>query len=109
MEANLQDRHGVVFEIIYLPLPRGGGERRRGTPGVVVESKEVSSLIISTAVHVVGGFETVVINICGGVSNWDGAVTTSTNILLHVTRYSLDIRSSCASIDAVDDLVSREE
>ncbi len=107
--ANLQNWYRVVLEVRYLPFPCGGGKSRRVTPRVIVESKEVSSFISSAAVHVVGSFETVIVDVCSGISNRDGPVTTSTNVLLHVTRYSLDIRSTRTSVDAVDILVSRKE
>ena len=108
-QPNLQDWHGVVLEVVDFLSPCGGLESRRVTPGVVVEGKEVSTLIVSAAVHVVGSLKTVRVNIGSRVSNRNFAVTTSSNVLLHVTRYGLDPWSSGTSVDAVDVLVSREE
>ena len=106
---DLQDRHRVILEVGDLLGPGGGGKGRWITPGVIVESEEVSSLVVSAAIHVVSSFETVVINVCGRVSNRNRAVTTTANVLLHITRYSLDPWGSCTSVDVVDDFVSGEE
>ena len=53
--------------------------------------------------------KTVVINIGGRVSNRDRAVSTGTDVLLHIARYGLDPWSSHAGLDVVNIFISREE
>jgi hypothetical protein len=90
-------------------VPAGGGEGRRITPGVVVESEEVGPLVIGSAVHVFCHLETVGVNISGGVTYGDLTVSTASNVLFHVTSDSLYVRCGSSGGVIVDNLVTREE
>ena len=79
------------------------------TPGVVVEPKEVSSLIVGATIHVVRKLEAIVIDISTGISNRDFTIIAGSNVLLHITGNSLDIRGTRAGVDTVDVFVSGEE
>ncbi len=90
-------------------MPSGGREGGGIAPGVVVESEKVASLVISAAVHVVGGLDTVFIDIGCGVANRYLAVFAIANVLLHITSDGLNVRSGLCCWDAVDDLIAGEE
>lgn len=84
---------------------KGGGI----APAVVVEGEEVTAFIVGTAVHVLGGFDTVVIDVCGGVTDRDTAIASVADILLHVSCNSLDVGSGVGGWDVVDEFVAGEE
>jgi len=104
-----EERNAVVAVELNLGGPSGSLECVWVTPGVVVESEKVGTLVISTAVHVRGHFISVFRNVGSGVANWNGTHTTAGTVLLHVTSDSLDVWSAVGSGVIVDDLVSREE
>ena len=106
---NSQNWFGEVLEIVDFLGPCGGLESRRVTPRVIIEGKEISTLVVSAAIHIVCSLKTVCVDIGGGVANRNLAVTTSSNVLLHVACHSLDPGGSHTSVDAVDVFVSREE
>ena len=108
-EFGKEDGDGVVAERLDLLLISGGLVVGRITPRVVIEGKEVGSLIVGSAVEIVGGFDTVVVNVGSGVPDRDGAVSTVANVLFHVTGDSLDVGSGRGRLDVVDDFVTREE
>lgn len=85
------------------------GERGRVTPRVVVESEEITALIIGTAVHVLGHFVSVAVHVGSRVTNWDGAVASAVTVLLEIASHSLDIRGTVGGVVIVDDLVTTEE
>lgn len=105
----LQERNRVVAPSLDLLLPSGGHKVGWITPTVVVESEEVDSLIVCTAIHILGSLQTVVVDVGGGVADRDGTVLPVANVLLHVTGDSFDPWSRDTGWDIVDDLVSREE
>jgi hypothetical protein len=57
---DLQKGNGISGELLDLLIPARLLERRRITPGIVVESEEVASDIIGTTVHVLSHLESVV-------------------------------------------------
>lgn len=107
--CSLQERDAVIGVLLHLLIPARCGEGRWVTPRVVVESKEITALIIGTAVHVGGHLVAIGINISSRVTDRDRSVALASNILLHVTSDSLDIRSSIGSVIRVDHFVTREE
>lgn len=94
---------------MHLLRPGGGLEGGVIAPGVVIESEEVTSLVVSTAVHVVGGLDTIVINISSRIADRDLAVFAVANVLLHVASDSFDVWRRSGSWNAVDIFVPREE
>ena len=107
--VNLQERNAVVAVLLDLLVPAGLGEGRRVTPRVVVESVEVTALVVGTAVHVLGHLEAVALDIGGGVTNGDLAVATAANVLPQVTGDGLDVGCAVAGLVIVNDLVTGEE
>lgn len=105
----LQDRKTVASEVLDLLIPAGGGERRWVTPRVVVESEEVTALICGSAVHVLGHFLAVGVDISSRVSDGDLTVTLALDVRSHVAGNSLDIWCSWSCRIVIDDLVSGEE
>ena len=95
--------------MLDLLVPTRGSERGWVAPRVVVESVEVTSLIVGTAVHVLCHVITVALDISGGVANRDGTVASAANVLLHVTSDSLDVGSTIGVVVGIDDFISREE
>jgi len=98
-----------MAEILDLLLPGGGLVRGGIAPRVVVKSEKIAALVIGTAIHVMCGFNTIVINIGSGVTDWDWAVLAVAKVLLHITGNSLDVWCGDGCGDAIDILVSREE
>jgi hypothetical protein len=84
-------------------------ERRRITPRVVVESKEIATLISGSTVHVFSHLEAVGVDIGSGVSNRDLTVSPASNVLSHITSNGLDVWCTISGSVIVDNLVSREE
>ena len=66
-------------------------------------------LFRSAAREVDGLLVNVLLDVCGGVSNRDGAVSLSTNVAFHVASDGLDVGGSVGVVSGVDDLVTREE
>ena len=99
----------VVAERLHLLRPGGGLVGGVIAPGVVIESEEVTSLVISTAVHIVGGLNTVVINVSSRIADRDRAVFAVANVRLHVTSDSFNVWCCGGSCNAVDIFVTREE
>lgn len=58
-----EDGDAIVFEFLDFLVPAGSLERGWRAPGVVVEGKEVRTLIVRTAVHVVGSLLAVGVDI----------------------------------------------
>ena len=58
-----EERQTVVLEHVDLLVPARLGEGRGVTPGVVVESEEVATLVVGTAVHVLSHLQTVAVDI----------------------------------------------
>lgn len=58
-----EERQTVVLEHVDLVVPARLGEGRGVTPGVVVESEEVATLVVGTAVHVLSHLQTVAVDI----------------------------------------------
>lgn len=106
---NLQDRDAVVLELLHLLVPAGLLEGRRVAPRVVVESEEVATNGIISAVHVRCHLVTVRFNISRGVSDGDLAETASVDVRLDVTSDSLDVGSTVGGGIVIDDLVGGEE
>ena len=104
-----EDGDRVVAECLNLLLPCGGLVGGGIAPRIVVEREEVAALVVGTAVHVVGGLDTVVIDISGGVANRDLAVFAVANVLLQVTSDGFDVWCRVGRLNAVDDFVSGEE
>ena len=107
--GGLQDGNAVVAERLDLLGPAADGEAARVAPRVVVEGKEIASLVGSTAVHVLSHLKSVGVDVCGRVSHRDLTISTRSDVLSHVTSDSLDVRSSGGGGIIIDDLVSREE
>ena len=105
----LQDGETVSCEVLDLLIPAGGGEGRRITPGVVVEGKEITALIIGTTVHVLGHLLAVGVDISSRVSDGNGTVSAASDVLSHITSDGLDIWRSWGGKIIVDNLVTREE
>lgn len=117
----------VVLEHVHLLVPARGGEGRGVTPGVVVESEEVATLVVGTAVHVLGHLQTVAVDIglislasiqgnkekkkrtYSRVSNRDGTEIPLTQVLTNVTGDGLDVRGRGGGLVVVDNLVTGEE
>lgn len=106
---NLQNGDTITGKVLDLLIPAGNLEGRRITPRVVVEGEEVAALVTGTAVHVFGHLETVGVNISGGVSDGNLAVSTASNVLSHITSDGLDIGCSRGSSIIIDNLVTGEE
>ena len=104
-----KEGNGVVVELLLLGGPARAGVRAVTAPFVVVEGEEVTTLLITTAVEVVGRLVTICLDVSGRVPNGDWAVVMSLDVGPHVTLDSLGIRSSRGGGIAVDDLVSGEE
>lgn len=104
-----QEGNAVFAVLLDLLVPAGLLEGRRVTPGVVVESVEVTALVVGTAVHVLGHFEAVALDISGGVTDGDLAVAAGANVLPQVTSDGLDVRGTVGGLVVVDDLVTGEE
>ncbi len=100
---------GVVAEGLDLLFPGRGLVCGGIAPRVVVKGEEIAALVVGTAIHVVCGFNTVIINIGSGVSDRDRAVLTIANVLFHVPSDSLDVWCGYGRGNTVDDLVSGEE
>ena len=95
-ERYSQDRETVVAEKCNLLIPSGYLVGGRITPRVVIESKEITSLIISAAVHILGSLVTVGCHVRSGIAYRNLSVTTVSDVLLHVTSDSFYIwRSNC--------------
>ena len=109
MVSNLQERNAVVAVLLNLLVPARLGEGRRVTPRVVVESIEVTALVVGTAVHVLGHLEAVALDIGGGVTNGNLAVATAANVLPQVTSDGLDVGRAVAGLVIVNDFVTGEE
>lgn len=109
LRGSLQDRKTVSSKVLDLLIPTGGGEGRWVTPRVVVESEEITALIICTAVHVLGHLLTVGVDISSRVSDRDGTVSPASNVLSHITSDSLDIWCSWGGEIIVDNFVTGEE
>ena len=74
------------------------------------KGEKVASLVISSAVHVVGELHAVLGDIRSRVSHRNLPVTTVADILAHITSDSLDVFGRQGAVDyIVDDLVAREE
>lgn len=108
-DKNLQNWETVTSEVGDLLIPAGSGESRRITPRIIVESEEVTALIIGTAVHVLSHLHAVLGNISSRVSDRNLSVSSASNVLSHITSNSLDILCSSSGRSIVDDLVSGEE
>lgn len=108
-ELSLQKGDTVSSEVLHLLVPAGSSEGGRITPRVVIESEEVRTLVISSAVHVLSHLQSVGVNISSGVTDWDLTVSTATNVLSHVTGDSLDVRSRGSGAIIVDNFISGEE
>lgn len=104
-----EDGNTVSSEVLDLLIPARDLEGRRITPGVVVESEEITTLISGATVHVFGHLETVGVHVGGGVSDRDLTVSTASNVLSHITGDGLDVWCSGGGGIIVDDLVTREE
>lgn len=106
---NLQKWQTIACKVLDLLIPAGSGKGRWRTPRVIVESKEIRSLIITSTVHVQGSLETVGLDIRSGVTDWDGTVSTSSNVCPDITRDGLDPWCYPRVLSSIDDLVSGEE
>ena len=95
--------------MLDLLVPASLGEGRGITPRVVVESVEVTALVVGAAVHVLGHLEAVALDIGGRVSNGNLAVAARANVLSQITGDGLDVRSSGGGGVVVNDLVAGEE
>jgi hypothetical protein len=109
MQDALQERDGEVAIRRNLLVPSGCRVRRWITPRIVVEGKEVASDGVGTAVQVCGDLVTVALDISSRVTNRNRAISTSSDISLHITTNSLDVRSSESGVITVDNLVGRVE
>jgi len=108
-DACLQERKAVVAVLLDLLVPASLGEGRWVTPRVVVESVEVTALVVGAAVHVLGHLEAVALDVGGRVSNGNLTVAARADVLSQVTGDGLDVRSSGGGGVVVDDLVAGEE
>ena len=106
---NLQKGDAVVSVLLDLLRPTRLLVGRWITPGVVVESEEVTALVIGTAVHVFGHLVSVGIDIGGRVPNRNSSVASAVSVLPEIASNGLDIRSTVGRVIAVDDLVTAEE
>lgn len=85
------------------------GEGGRITPGVIIESKEITTFISGPTVHVFGHLETVRVDICSRVSHRDLAVSTACDVLSHIPRNGLDVWCSASGVVIIDNLVAGEK
>ena len=109
-ELREEDWERVVAVEFDLFVPARLLEVRGVTPGVVVEGEEVAAgVVVITAREVDGLLVNVLLDISGGVSDRDGAVSLSTNVALHVAGDGLDVGGSVGVVPGVDNLVTREE
>ena len=91
-------------------IPPGLFETRRIAPGVVIEGKEITSLVVGTTVHVFGCLVTVGRNICSGVAYRDFAVSTVSKVLPHIASDRFDIRGCSGGCRRfINNLVAGEE
>lgn len=89
---NLQDRDTVVGEVLDLDVPAGSLEVAVA-PRVIVESEEVGSNLLRTAVHVVSSLHAVGGNIGSGVTDGNLAKLAGLDVVSHVTGDGLDVGS----------------
>jgi hypothetical protein len=109
--AKLRQEDGLAVVLVRLDLlvPARDLERRGIAPRVVVKGKEVGALVIGAAVEVESLGLDVLSNVSSRVSNGNNTTLAVSDVLLHVTGDSLDIRSGVGVVLCVDDLVTREE
>lgn len=104
-----EERNAVASEVLDLLIPARNLERRWVTPGVVVESEEVTALVGSTAVHIFGHLQTVGVDVSSRVTDGNLTQFASTQVRAKITSDSFDVRSSLGRWAIVDDLVTGEE
>lgn len=104
-----EEGKSVASEVLHLLVPAGSGEGRGITPGVVVKGEEVTTLVVGTAVHVLGHLETVGVNIGGGVTDGHLTELTGAEESAHITGDGLNVRSGLRGGAVVDNLVTGEE
>lgn len=124
---DLQDRHRIVLEIVNLFCPRRLLKARRATPAVVIEGKEINTCIVGATVHIFGCLYTILVwlkseicrsylhqghlltNVSCGITDGDRSISSSSNILLHVSRHGLYPFRGIAGGNIVDHFVSRKK
>lgn len=105
----IQDRNAVVRKGLNLLVPARGLEVAVA-PRVVVKGKEIGSLIVAAAVHVLCCLQAVGRHVSSRVSNRNLAQSLRVHVVLHVTSDGLDVGGTgIGSRLVVDDLVAGEE
>ena len=104
--VDLQERDAVAGIVGYKSVPAGCGKSGWVTPGVIIDSVEIAALIISTAIQVFSHKLLVCVDVCSAVANWNLAVASVTNVLLHISSDRLHVRSSIRVACIIDDFVS---
>ena len=105
----LLQRQAVVAVLLDEHIPAGSRERRWIAPLVVVDGVEVTSRWRRATIQILGHVVLILRNIGRGIANRNLTVSSLANILLHITRHSLDIRCSIGRVGRVDHLVAAEE
>jgi hypothetical protein len=104
-----QEGDSVSGVVLDQNIPSRGGEGGRVTPGVIVNSIEISTLIRGSAVQIIGQQLLVLGNIRCRVSNRDRSISSGSNVLLYVTSDGFNVGSGVGVGSVVNDLISREE
>lgn len=103
-----QKREAVVFEGLDLLIPARLCEAG-AAPRVIVEGEEIGADVIRAAVHVLGGLDTVFVDVSGGVAHRNLAKLASLDECLDITSDCLDVRGGVVLFFLANDLVAGEK
>lgn len=124
---DLQDWHRVILESVNFLGPCRSLKAGRATPAVVIKGEEINTCIVGATVHVFGCLHSIVVcfwleicpsnmhdnssftNIGRRITNRNRSISSSSNILLHVSRHGLYPFRGVAGGNIVDDFVSRKK
>lgn len=107
--TSLQERDSVACVVGNEGVPAGGGKGGWIAPRVVVDSIEVGSLVISSTVHIISHDLLVLLHVCSRVADWDRAISSTADILLHISGHGFDVGCAVRVACVVDDFVAGQE